>query len=461
MVKRNRTLFISPSAQNGQESSRPEPKLLALVCLLAVFCVTGTIAASAQIVSFTSLASFDGTDGTGPEYSSLVQGPDGNFYGITNTGGAGTDCYPGEGCGTVFRVTPSGTLTTLYNFCSAPSCDDGDEPATSLVQGSDGNLYGTTERGGVSGWGVVFAISPAGTLSTVHSFCLQPNCADGSWPTGALTLGNDGNFYGTTLHGGAVGACPDNTGCGTVFKITPSGALTTLHSFQGVLANDGAYPRGSLLQGSDGNFYGVTWRGGGGVDSRCHPTGCGTIFQITPAGAVTTLYSFCPLTACADGDFPYAGLIQASDGNFYGMTTYGGNSGCGSLGCGTAFRLTPAGALTTLYTFCSQSNCADGRTPFGALLQSATDGNLYGTTGDGGAHNDICPGGCGTLFRLTTAGALTTLHIFSRSDGAEPWGGLVQTSNGNFYGTTYTGGAYNSYGTVFSLAIARCATCRP
>jgi len=462
MVKRNPTLFILPSAQDGQRSGGQKPRLRARVCLMAVFCVTAAIAAPAQIVSFTSLLSFNGTDGTGPEYSSLVQGVDGNLYGITNTGGAGTDCYRGgEGCGTVFRVTPTGTLTTLHNFCSAPICADGEEPAAGLVQGSDGKFYGTTERGGVTGWGVIFGISPAGTLSVVYTLCSLANCADGSWPTGGLTLGTDGNFYGTTLLGGATGACSNSSGCGTVFKLTPSGTLITLHSFQGSPANDGAYPRGSLVQGSDGNFYGITWQGGGGVDSRCHPTGCGVIFRVTPSGAVTTLYSFCSLTNCADGNFPFAGLIQASDGNFYGVTAYGGISGCATLGCGTAFRLTQAGTLTTLYTFCSQSNCADGQWPFGPLLQSARDGNFYGTTGNGGGHSDLCGAGCGTIFKLTPAGALTTLHVFSRSDGAAPWGGLTQVSNGTFYGTTYFGGIYNNYGTVFSVAISICAICRP
>ena len=234
------------------------------------------------------------------------------------------------GCGTVFKMTPTGTLTTLHRFDGA----DGGNPMAGLLHGTDGNFYGTTYvgganincvRGGSTGCGTVFKISPDGTFTTLYSFCSQPQCVDGSFPFTTLMQATDGNFYGTTEQGGTVNA-------GTVFKITPGGILTTLYSFCS-LPNcaDGVRPMlGSLVQATDGNFYGTT----SGTD-------IGTAFQTTPGGILTTLYSFCSQPNCADGSYPFAGLLQATDGNFYGTTWNGGTgSGCRlPHGCGTVFRL--------------------------------------------------------------------------------------------------------------------------
>jgi uncharacterized repeat protein (TIGR03803 family) len=291
----------------------------------------------------------------------LLQATDGNFYGTSYAGGA-------YSYGTVFKITPSGTLTTLYSF----DVGDGAQPYAGLVQATDGNFYGTTVSGGRARDGTVFEITPSGTLSTLYSFCSQANCGDGANPYAGLVQATDGNFYGTTSAGGAYDT-------GTVFKITRSGTLTTLHSFDGT---DGASPRAGLVQATDGNFYGTTG-GGGAYDS-------GTVFEITPSGTLTTLYSFCPAGfPCADGAGP-AGLVQAIDGNFYGTTYYGGASGNCGLGCGTVFKITPSGTLSTLHSF----DNGDGNQPRGALLQS-TDGNFYGTTFAGGA-------GYGTVFRLVS-----------------------------------------------------------
>jgi uncharacterized repeat protein (TIGR03803 family) len=231
-------------------------------------------------------------------------------------------------------------------------------------------------------------------------------------------LGSDGNFYGTTGSGGA-------NSDGTIFNITPTGTLTTLHSFD---STDGSLPYGGLVQDSKGNFYGTTVTGGA--------YGHGTVFQFTSAGTLSTLHSF----NSTDGEYPYAGLVQDSKGNFYG-TTYDG----GTAGDGTAFEITAAGTLTTIYNFCSQSDCSDGSTPEAGLVQG-TDGNFYGTTAFGG------PNGYGTVFALASAGALTTLHLFDRTDGSNPVGGLFQATNGTFYGTTYEGGT-NQDGTVFSVGV--------
>jgi len=257
----------------------------------------------------------------------LVQGTDGNFYGTTEYGGTGCG---NTGCGTVFKITPSGTLTTLYDFCSQPNCTDGSNPYGALVQATDGNFYGTTSRGGGSAdSGTVFKITPSGTLATLYSFCSQPNCSDGSGPNGGLVQATDGSLYGTTSGGGVSDG-------GTVFKITLSGTLSTLYSFCSQLnCPDGAYPFDSLTQGTDGNFYGITV-GGGGRDCPYESQGCGTVFAITPAGTLTTLHSFC-LQNCDDGFDPLAGLVQGTDGSFYGTTA--GYLGEPVINLGTVFNL--------------------------------------------------------------------------------------------------------------------------
>ncbi len=388
-------------------------------------------------------------------YAGLVQGSDGNFYGTTTVGGANL-AVTGIG-GTVFRINPNsppGTgLTTLYSFCSTSSppvvCTDGQEPFAGVIQGSDGNFYGTTYLGGANeGSGTIFKISPGGALTTIYSFCSVYACADGSGPAGGLVQGSDGNFYGTTEKGGAYGA-------GTVFKITPSGTppttytLTTLYSFCSQSGcTDGGSPQVGLVQGSDGNFYGTT--NSGGTNSG------GTVFQITPSGTLTTLYSFCSQSGCTDGLHAYAALIQGNDGNLYGTTYNGGTHSQ----AGTVFKINPNSppgtGLTTLYSFCAQSSatesCTDGEYPYGGLVQ-ASDGNFYGTTAAGALT-------AGTVFEITPSGTpptiytLTTLYTFCTqsgcTDGGAPFGALVQGSDGKLYGTTSFYGAYGG-GTVFAL----------
>jgi uncharacterized repeat protein (TIGR03803 family) len=406
---------------------------------ILLFCAAAVTSVLAQDLFFQSLASFDGSNGAGPH--ALVQGTDGNFYGTTQGGGTNNS-------GTVFQLKPGGALTTLYNFCLQPNCADGANPMAGLVQGADGNFYGTTAYGGVNQncegetCGTVFVISPSGNLGTIYSFCSQRNCADGSAPFAGLVQGTDGDFYGTTLNGGSNN-CME--GCGTIFRISPWGGLTTLYRFP-----QAANPGTPLVQGTDGNFYGTA---GGGVG--------GGVFQITAGGMFAWLYGFCsPGPYCSDGSLPAAGLVQGTDGNFYGTTEFGGNqnSSCGlpGWGCGTVFQITPAGALTTLYRFCPGSICTDGSNPTSALMQ-ATDGNFYGTTPYGGGK------GSGTVFQITSAGALTTLYSFCSQtgcvDGAIPYANLVQARDTNFYGTTLGGGVGHD-GTVFRLGPVRpCSMC--
>jgi len=384
-------------------------------CWIAVFCAGTSIAAPAQV--FNTLLNFAGTNGANPQ-AALIQGIDGSLYGTTSDGGDHLH-------GTFFKLSAEGKLTTLYSFCQQANCMDGANPYGALVLGTDGNLYGTTLTGGEEDYGTIFKITPGGKLVRLHSFCLQQYCPDGATPFAGLVQGIDGSFYGTAEAGGEYMS-------GIIFKITSAGAFTVLYSFCGGDCTDGAYPFDRLIQGTDGNFYGTTWIGGSFYSE-------GTVFKITPTGELTTLYTFCLQSDCLDGAAPQAGLTQASDGNFYGTTTQGG---AGSDG--TAFRLTPGGELTTLYSFCTQTNCTDGGYPQAGLIQ-ATDGNLYGTTTLHGGN------GYGSVFRISRAGALTTLHNFGSTDGASPMSTLLQATNGKIYGTTNLGGS-GSAGTLFQMS---------
>ncbi len=389
--------------------------------------LAAAIASPAQ--TLTTLHDFGDQAGTNPE-SALIQATDGNFYGTTVVNN-------------VFKMTPSGMATSFYKFCSQPGCADGSTPYGALVQTTDGTFYGTTVLGGVNsyycanfatGCGTVFKITPSGALTTLYTFCLQGGhdyCPDGAEPYAGLVQTGDGNFYGITTDGGTNGG-------GTVFNITSSGTLTTLYSFGG---RDGEGPYGALVQGTDGNLYGTTIYGGANGNGTA-----GTVFKITSSGTLTTLHSFCSGTGCPDGANPYAGLIQATDGNFYGTTAGGGSL----TPYGTVFEITPSGALTTLHVF----EYTDGSTPYGGLIQ-ATDGNFYGTTSDGGVGSS--GHARGTIFKITPGGTLTTLYNFCLQDncshGWYPVAGLIQATDGNLYGTTENGPGDSLLGTAFRLSL--------
>ena len=334
-----------------------------LVIVLVVAAYRG-FDANAQTESTVYTLGSQPNDGSIP-YGLLVQGSDGNFYGTTSTGG-NTNLNGGYGDGTVFRVGSDGSYTNLYSFGSSPT--DGYNPQAGLVQGRDGNFYGTTVYGGTSancggGCGTVFRISPSGNYTNLYSFGSQPN--DGVSPQ-ALVQGSDGNFYGTTLIGGA-----NNCNCGTVFRISPSGNYSNLYTFSNQ-TESGANPT-TLVQGSDGNFYGTAQSAG--------TNALGTIFRISPSGNETDLYTFG--NQPGDGTTPFA-LVQGSDGNFYGTTEFGGTATNCFEGCGTVFRISPSGSYSNLYSFGSQPN--DGGFPFGGLVQGS-DGNFYGTTQSGGTSS--------------------------------------------------------------------------
>jgi uncharacterized repeat protein (TIGR03803 family) len=390
-----------------------------LTMLAAVIIFAGTVV-PAQAQTFTTLYSFQGVNQNEGSYpQGLVQGTDGNLYGVTEEGGNAGEISSG----TFFKITPSGALTLICTYYNPGNCRDAQAPSANLILGKNGDFYGVALDG------ENIRMTSKGKLDVLYSNANSVSVAP-------LVLASNGDFYGTMKLGGVNNNCYGY--CGSVFKMTAGGKLTTLYSFCSVYVNgvctDGAEPTMGLVQGSDGNLYGTTSIGGtDGVNG-----GYGTIFKITPTGTLTTIYSFPGYTQSSSA------LIQGADGNFYG-TTYSGGSG--TYGAeGTFFTVTPGGALTTLYSFCNLQNCADGAEP--ANLYLANDGNFYGITWQGGVNNNDQ----GTIFQITPSGTLTTLHTFDGADGSGPNGGgtLMQHTNGTFYGTMWNclGGCN---GTVFSL----------
>jgi uncharacterized repeat protein (TIGR03803 family) len=351
--------------------------------------------------AFTPLYSFTGGDDGANPYASLIQASDGSLYGTTSSGGG----YYGGG--TVFKLTTNGAFTLLHGFIGTVQV----EPSGSL-QIIGGNLYGTTEYSGIYGQGSVFQVAANGALTTVYSF----SYTTGDYPESGLIQGSDGSLYGTTYQGGTYDY-------GTVFQISTNGAFTLLHSFSGSIS-DGIYPKAALVQAGGGYLYGTTYQGG--------TNGYGTVFRISTNGAFTSLHSF----DYSDGGYPEAALVQAGDGFLYGTTTGGG-----SYGWGTVFRISTNGAFTSLYSLTGGN---DGAYPQAALVQ-ANDGFLYGTAYQGGTNGD------GTVFQISTNGAFTSLYSFTGgNDGANPAAGLIQAANGDLYGTTSLGGA-GGFGTVFQI----------
>ena len=320
----------------------------------------------------------------------------------------------------VVVASPAQTFTSLHSF----SGTDGSNPQGALIQATDGHLYGTASLGGAhSGCsvdkttcGTVYRITTSGTLTTVHSF----DGTGGYRPLAGLIQVGRRDLYGTTSQGGV-------TGVGTVFKINFSGKLTTMQSFD--YSPQGALPKASLVHATNGKFHGTAPNGG--VDSA------GTVFGMTPSGKLTAIYAFCE--NCTNGAAPLTPLIQATNGKFYGTAVVGGVPNQ----CGTIFEITTKGTLSLLHSFTARDGCY----PLAGLVQSS-DGSLYGTASAGGAQ-----GNNGTFFRITTSGEMTSLHTFIGTDGASPEGALVEATDGNFYGTTYAGGAYG-HGTIFKVTPA-------
>src|SRR5215471_19219778 len=320
---------------------------------------------------FCALANCD--DGLQPE-APVMQAANGSFVGVTTRGGNGSFCFSGETCGTFFEITPGGQLTTLYNFCSQVNCADGYSPASTLLE-ADGNFYGAAALSRASGVpGLIYEIAADGTFSIRYTFCSQANCADGSGPSG-LVRGANGNFFGSTNFFG-------KNNSGTIFEITPSGQLTTLYNFTGFKGDAGGAK--SLIEASNGNLYGTTLN---------FANFDGEIFELTKTGKFVILYTF---SCCQTPLLDPGNLIQASDGNFYGVASQGGANLNGGI-----FKMTPSGKVSTYINFPScLPTCADGSNPTG--LMQATDGNFYGVMDARGLGDCFGLAGCGTVYKVTT-----------------------------------------------------------
>ena len=362
------------------------------------------VPASAPGTRLATLYSFYGM-ADGAAASELIDGRDGYLYGTTPLGGAFRE-------GTVFKLGTNGTFVSLLAFDQT----NGAMPMAGLALGSNGTFYGTTATGGAKGSGTIFSFSPTAGLATLHAFT---GGTDGGAPQEKVTSAPDGNLYGASRTGG-------QNGYGTIFKTDLAGNVTALHSFSG--GTDGTELSGALLPLSSGDLYGLTANGGLFTN--------GSVVRITPAGLITHLYSF---SGGADGSSPVGSLVRGDDGSLYGATEF--NTIRGLAFYGTLFKLTPAGALSTLYSL----NFSDGSYPVAGLVL-ADDGNFYGTTEQGGATSN------GTVFRMAPDGTFTTLVEFDGfNDGANPVTVLASGPDGALYGTTSMGGP-GGYGTLFRLS---------
>jgi uncharacterized repeat protein (TIGR03803 family) len=373
-------------------------------CLLAFGATSEAMArtADANLIGFVGLATSTVPDAPSGIRGNMIRATDGNFYVVSSVGGTGR--------GVIARITPDGTLSVLHAMATN---EEGYSPFTGVIQGSDGNLYGTTYLGGTEGGGVIYKVALDGTYTVLRS--LGRDKQDAVLPYGGLLQAPDGYIYGTTLRGGANDR-------GTVFRISNSGDFSILHSFNG---QDGENPEGALIVGADGNLYGTTLQGGS--------SNRGTVFRITTSGTLTSVYSFPSLGAFntqgqainATGANPRAGLLLAADGNFYG-TAYQG----GPAGNGTVFRMTPAGAVSVVHAFAGPS--FGGALPLSNVTQDAA-GNLYGTTEFGGYLNQ------GTAWRIDPSGQFRLLHSFTGSllDGYKPYASLLVVDN-MVHGVSFT-----------------------
>jgi len=384
--------------------------------LLALRAVTAMISQAQTVKTLHRFCTHTGCTAQGPN-GGIIQATDGFLYG-TAIGG-------GDGPSTAYKLTPGGNLTVLTDLSG---------PNGGLVQATDGYLYGTTQHGGANFLGSVFKMSPGGTVTTLYSFCSQSNCSDGEFPRGALVQATNGDLYGTT-------PITDPLACSRIMA-QYSKSLRAAHSrlctpFASKVDALTAVIRWETLA-VDGDIYGTTAYGGA--------TGNGTIFRITPDGTLNTVYNFCVQAGCPDGSSPFAGLMQGTDGKLYGTT-----SDAGTLGNGTAFGITPGGTLTTLYHFCSLPACADGNGP-GALMQ-ATDGNFYGVSASGGAYGQGTIFSMTTSGTLTTLYNFCSQGFPSGyTDGSIPVGPLVQDTSGVLYGSTANGKNVQT-GTIFILSV--------
>jgi uncharacterized repeat protein (TIGR03803 family) len=388
-----------------------------LTLAFAYLALTFSLAARVQAQTFDYFAFFNGTDGDGP--NTIIQGTDGNFYTTTSQGG------PLQ-YGNIVRITPSGEITSLYDFCSKPQCSDGAIPFSPPILGSDGNLYGVTYAGGSdldngNGWGTVYKMALDGQFTTLHTFCTYP-CDDGVNPKGIVQAA-DGNLYGVTSGGGEFGG-------GTIYRITTTGEFKVVHNFCSLAdCADGQAPESSPILGSDGNLYGTTYFGNGEDNS-------GTVYSLTPSGTFGVVHTFSFHNtfdhSYNEGEDPIA-VVQDAHGNLFG-TTYEG----GTFGQGNIFEITSTHQYRVLHNF----TYGPESSVYGVTY--ANDGNLYGTAGGINAQ--------GSMFEITPAGDYTTIQYFFGKNGI--WGpyGFYQAPNGNLYGSVATYNHNNDNGALFGFS---------
>jgi uncharacterized repeat protein (TIGR03803 family) len=392
-----------------------------LMCSVAA----GVASAATPSYGIKILHSFSGSvsEGTAPTVGRLTQGSDGNFYGVTPTGGA-------NNTGTVFQMKTDGTLTTLHSFLAltignfnGPNADGG-RPQGMLVEGSDGYFYGAADKGGTNGNGVIFKISPSGDFAVVHTFSALSSSdtnLDGVDPVG-ITKGNDGNIYGNTYVGGAYGG-------GVVFRIAPDGSFTTVHNLGTPIGStiEAFWPNSPVIQASDGNLYGTATG-----------PGTGTVYKVTPQGDYTSLYVMG--SQAGDGTFLIGGLAEGDDGALYGTSTI-------ELIYPLIYKVTKTGQYTMLHQSSPLWYFSDNAEGFNywAGLTKGSDGNFYGVSDEGGAY------GLGALFKMTPAGDVTPLYTFGGFSGdvVAPDTDLLLGKDGNLYGMG-VGGA-DGAGAVFEL----------
>ncbi len=395
--------------------------------VLTVVCLAGFVAMqSAHAQTFTRLAYIGSINPTALTLSGVVRDTAGNIYGTTLEGGNTGGACGQFGCGTVYKVDSTGTLTVLYKFTGG---SDGQSPLTGLVLDTLGNLYGSSSAG-------TFKLDTSATLTLLHS----------GGPSSELVLDAAGNLYGVQSFGGFTGSPCGNGGCGIVFKIDTTNTYSVLYSFSG--QPDGAYPGAGLVLDTAGNIYGTTKSGGA--------TNHGTVFKLDTSNKETVVYSF---TGAPDGDTPEAALTLDAAGNLYGTTYSGGLLQCWEpaqtmppsnkpIDCGVVFKVDTAGTETVLHSF---TGIPDGALPQGGLVLDSA-GNLYGTTSEGGSNGffgceilkPALSTGCGSVFKIDSTGTLSVLYSFSGNvDGGYPGAGLALDGAVNLYGT--------SVNTVFKL----------
>ena len=423
----------SPSGVAGNVSPSPVPTATP----------TPTASPTDASVSFLHVFRPDLKD-AGQNSSRLLMASDGYFYATTMTGGV-YECGTGTGaCGTIYRISPSGQQAVLYSF--GADVKMGFTPLGGLIQGKDGALYGVTASGGAYSRGGIYKMTLSGTYTLLYSFGQNPT--DGASPGGELVQGADGSLYGITSIGGTnncsqVPAVFGTGNCGTIFKFASDGTFSTIYTF-GMTASDGVQPNGTLLLASDGFLYGTTQNGGGNpCTSSNGPGQCGSLFRVSTDGKLTTLHSFG--TTLQDALAPGGALIEASDGAIYGFSLSGGGGTCGNVfGCGAVFKMTKAGSYSVIYSFAKDGRL-DGYGPNG-LIQGK-DGLLYGTTGSGGKYSSDLNG---TVFRMTLAGKKSIIYSFGPLDTnpSNPQEGVVQGPDGAFYGVLKYNGRYNPVDTT-------------